>query len=384
MAAKKPPSYRLHKPSGLAVTRFDGKDRYLGKHGTNVSRAELRKLAEGWHEDQRRRDSLSSELVPYPLTVAELILAYWEKHVVTYYVKDGRATSEQSNIRQALRFLRQLHGKSLARDFGPVALKAVRETMIDAGRCRTLINKDVHRVRGMFKWAAAEELYPGSRFNALSALAALEKGRSAAKERPPVSEVPEADVLATIRHLTPQVGSMAHLQLLTAAQPGEVMSIRPRDVDRSDPGCWVYRPESHKTQHHGRDRVILIGPRGQEILRPWLDRDPDAYCFSPAEVVAARPKKAKLKKRKRPPTRPVAGQRYSKDSYRMAVNRACGRAGIPPWTPHQIRHTRATSIRRQFDLEAAQIILGHAKPDTTLIYAERDITKARLVMAEIG
>ncbi len=34
--------------------------------------------------------------------------------------------------------------------------------------------------------------------------------------------------------------------------------------------------------------------------------------------------------------------------------------------------------------EAAQVILGHSKPDTTLVYAERDLEKAREVMREIG
>ena len=31
-----------------------------------------------------------------------------------------------------------------------------------------------------------------------------------------------------------------------------------------------------------------MGPLAQEALRPWLDRDPDAFCFCPAEVVEAR------------------------------------------------------------------------------------------------
>jgi integrase len=57
---------------------------------------------------------------------------------------------------------------------------------------------------------------------------------------------------------------------------------------------------------------------------------------------------------------------------------------VPAWTPHRIRHTRATAIRKEFDIEAAQIILGHSKPDTTLVYAERDLTKARRIMSEIG
>lgn len=34
----KVPSYRLHKPSGLAVVTIGGKDFYLGQHGTAESR----------------------------------------------------------------------------------------------------------------------------------------------------------------------------------------------------------------------------------------------------------------------------------------------------------------------------------------------------------
>jgi integrase len=47
------------------------------------------------------------------------------------------------------------------------------------------------------------------------------------------------------------------------------------------------------------------------------------------------------------------------------------------WTPHRLRHSRATTIRREFDIEPAQVILGHSKPDTTVIYAARDLAKAR-------
>jgi integrase len=66
------------------------------------------------------------------------------------------------------------------------------------------------------------------------------------------------------------------------------------------------------------------------------------------------------------------------------VKRACRRAGVETWHPHQLRHTRATEVRREFDTEAAQILLGHSKPDTTVIYAERDMTRAREVVARIG
>lgn len=41
---------------------------------------------------------------------------------------------------------------------------------------------------------------------------------------------------------------------------------------------WIYRPMSHKTEHHGRGRVILVGPLGQKILQPYLLRSPEIHC----------------------------------------------------------------------------------------------------------
>ena len=421
----RPPSYRYHKATRRAVVVIRGTSFYLGPWNSPESHAEYRRvIAEHWSPAAVAPPTPPGKGAPPPaapapgpgLSVAELILEYWNRRVLPYYVKDGRPTSERDNIRQALRFLRRTYGHTPARDFGPLALKAVRRTMIEAGRCRTLINKDVHRIRGLFRWAAGEELYPGPSLAGLEAVEALEKGRSEARERPPVGVVPEATVLATLPHLSPQVAAMVRLQLLTAARPGEVGAIRPRDVDRTDPACWVYRPESHKTEHHGKERAIPIGPRAQAVLRPWLDRAPDAYCFSPAEVVEARTPGATTAPPKPPrkgreaARRPKPGGRYTKDSYRTAVARACDRAfphptlaKIPPkklasdqraelrawrkarrWHPHQLRHTQATIIRREFDSEAAQVILGHSKPDTTQIYAERDLERAKSVMARVG
>ena len=68
----------------------------------------------------------------------------------------------------------------------------------------------------------------------------------------------------------------------------------------------------------------------------------------------------------------------------MAVQRACRKAGVPAWSPGQLRHTAATLIRARYGLEAAQTVLGHAKADVTQVYAERDLARARAVMAEIG
>jgi integrase len=49
-----------------------------------------------------------------------------------------------------------------------------------------------------------------------------------------------------------------------------------------------------------------------------------------------------------------------------------------------LRHTAATLIRKEFGLEAAQVILGHTAADVTQVYAERDLAKGLSVAKLIG
>jgi integrase len=54
------------------------------------------------------------------------------------------------------------------------------------------------------------------------------------------------------------------------------------------------------------------------------------------------------------------------------------------WHPNQLRHTRATLVRSQFGLEAAQVYLGHVRADVTQVYAERDQRLGEEVARKIG
>jgi site-specific recombinase XerC len=54
------------------------------------------------------------------------------------------------------------------------------------------------------------------------------------------------------------------------------------------------------------------------------------------------------------------------------------------WSPNQLRHAAATEIRHNYGLEAAQVVIGHAKADTTQVYAERDMALAAEIMRKIG
>ncbi len=322
-----------------------------------------------------------------------MLLAYL-RHAESYYVKNGKATRETTNIQLALRPVRRLYGHTPARDFGPLALKAVRQDMIDSGLCRNEVNKRVGKVVRAFKWAVGEELVPPSVHHGLQAVSGLRRGRADVRESEPVRPVPEAFVDAIRSHVARQVWAMVELQRLTGMRPGEVVLVRGRDLDTSG-RVWTYRPGSHKTEHHGRERVICLGPKAQAVLRPWLRPAPEGPLFSPAEAVAERnAEKRRLRKapltpsqraraRRRSP-RKAPGDAYTADSYRRAIAYGCKWAGVPRWHPNRLRHNAATAIRSRFGLEAAQLVLGHAKADVTQVYAERDLARAVAVMAEFG
>lgn len=399
MAGRPPktPSYCRHKASGQAVVRISGRDRYLGIYGTPESHEQYRRLIAEHYGSGKSANV--SELIAgsrrADLTVVELIAVYWE-FAKTYYVKNGKPTSEQTSIRLALRPLKSLYGTTPVIDFGPLALEVVRERMIDDGVTRKRINQHVGRIRRMFKWGVSKEMVPVTVHQPLMCLDGLRKGRSRATESQPIRPVPWKQVEATLPHLSVPLQAMVQIQHLVGCRPEEITIMRPCDIFGREQEVWEYVPDSHKTEHHNRQRRIFVGKRAQVLVQPWLDRDPSSYCFCPREsrknFDAERSRKrrtphtpsSRARKRKRNPKR-KPGEHYTTTSYGQAIRRACEKAGLSGWwCPNQLRHTRGTMIRKEFGLEGSQVVLGHSKADVTQIYAERDFELAKSIMQEVG
>ena len=419
---RRKPAYFRHRPSGQARVRIDGKDHYLGPIDSDDSWTRYDALTEDW----ARRQTVSHST----LTIDQLALRFLA-YAKTYYVKNGQETTEVACIRGALRPLVRSCGTQLAAGFGPLKLKAVRESMIQAGGTRSTINKYVQRIRRLFRWAAENELVPVTVYQGVATVRGLAKGRTAAPETKPVKAVPLKSIEAIRPHVGRHVWGMVQLQLLTAARPGEVVSMRLGDLDTGGP-IWEYVPRSHKTEHRDKSRVIWIGPRGQAVLREFLsqalaaDLAAEAFLFSPTDAEAERGRQRR-KDRKSPMTPSQAARRpkhraerrpkdrYTVASYRRAIERGCELAfGMPPelrrfprdlapaekaqrrtlgagwrrancWHPNQLRHSAGTFLRREFGLEAARVILGHARHvETTEIYAEADLKRAREIMGTVG
>jgi integrase len=416
--SKRLPKYRLHKPTGQAVVTLNGHDFYLGKYGSISSKDAYARRLKEWQANYGQVARKTAE-AQSDLAVCELIAAYL-RHCDVYYRKDGKPTTEPANIELAMRPLRKLYGETPAAEFGPLALKAVRQVMIEAGLCRNECNKRTAHIVRLFKWGVENEFVPASVHHGLTAVSGLRQGRSEARESDPVKPVPEAFVDAVRPHVAPQIWSMIELQRLTGMRPGEVVIMRTMDIETAG-RVWVYTPSHHKTEHHGKQRQIYLGPQAQAVLRPWLRPDLTAYLFSPKEVLEAHykarregrktPRTPSSRARKRVKRRERAPQdHYTTQSYDRAIAVACKRAfphptlsGIPrkeltpeqraelkawvpaeSWHPHRLRHNAATWLRREFGLDVARVILGHSSTAVTEVYAEVDREKAIRIMEQVG
>jgi integrase len=445
------PTYKKHPNSNEARCWVGGRWHTLGRHGSPESIAEFGRICA-----ERRAAAAGTEAGSAPQnppkspgrspTVNEVLLAFWQYAQVYYRDPDGRSTTEVKEYRYSLRPVRELYGHTPAAEFGPVALRAVRQRMIDAGLSRGVVNQRIGRVKRAFRWAASNELVPVAVYQSLATLAGLRCGRSAAPDTEEVKPADPAHVAAVLPLVRPPVRAMVELELLTGMRPGEVCRLTLDEVDRSGEP-WVYRPTRHKTRHRGKARAVPIGPRARAVLDAYLvgERpppagfedltpddmnrrlvaadayqdagrhrdaellrdlarmfvvvagcvvDPKAALFNPAadQQERFRSRRAtrrtkvqpsQVSRRKADPKRKPADV-YNPHALAVAVRRACEKAGVPHWHPNQLRHTFASEVRRRYGLEAAQALLGHARADVTQVYAERDLTLALRVAAEMG
>jgi integrase len=375
------PKYRKKTERGTAyaLVSLNGKDHRLGRYNSATSLAKYDQLINLWLANGRK------PIRPESLSIAILCSEYL-KHSKIYYRKNGKTTDEFGCIKAAIKRVMASFPNEKCSDFGPLKLESVRNVMIGQQCSRSYINKQIGRIKRMFKWGVSRQLIQTETYTALMTLDGLKANRSKAKESPKIEPVSQDVIDATIEHIKHRpAADLVRLQNLIGCRPGELFSLCPRDIE-TDKGTeaipiWIYTVDSHKTQHFGRLRKIAMGPKAQAVLRRYMGGAPDGPCF-----------------------RRKDGVPFKRWTYREYIHEACRKAFPPPaeliesndkkaiaawhkihrWSPNQIRHSVATRIRSEFGLEAAQVILGHSRADVTQIYAERDLKKAIEIIKEIG
>lgn len=148
------------------------------------------------------------------------------RHAETHYVKNGETTSEIHILKSVIRPLNDLYGVLPAKDFGPLALKAVRARMFESGWCRGTINADMSRIRRIFKHAIANELIDSAILDRLKCVAPLLAGRTEAHDNAPRTAVSAANMNLIRNAVSDIVRDLIDLQRLVGARSGELLKLR--------------------------------------------------------------------------------------------------------------------------------------------------------------
>jgi len=112
-----------------------------------------------------------------------------------------------------------------------------------------------------------------------------------------------------------------------------------------------------KNSHHGLDTSYAIPPKAQPLLEELSRGAPDGLVFTmPTPSLEDR-----------------TGRRpWTTIAYRERIQRACKKAGVEPFTGHEVRHAAITAACAKFGTFAAASYANHTKISTTEGYLHRD------------
>jgi integrase len=418
------PSYprKPHK-SGQARIKIAGRQIYLGVHGSPASWAEYNRLLGEWRAGRLPAPSPARGRVR---TVKELTDAWETWAERTQLDGQGRVKGSVRNCQFAYEPLLRIYGATGVADFGTAELLHLQEAMasgawlgpaeralrarrgVPLGWARSHLNRATARVKALFSWGELRRLVPAGKAAELFPVRGIARGEHGARETAEVPPVAEGVLRATLPHLRPVVRAAVEVLSLTGARPSEVLGLRPCDLHKGGrvelargysvelpAGVWFAQPALHKTAGKGQRRVILFGPLAQAVLAPLLEgRDPSAYLFSPAEEVARW--RSEQRRQRRTPVQPSQEDRgksrpkrrprdrYTRQALLTALKRACKRAGVPAFSPYQLRHLAATRIAEEFSPDVARVVLGQKSLSVIDVYALPAVKKAAAAVNEIG
>lgn len=161
--------------------------------------------------------------------------------------------------------------------------------------------------------------------------------------------------------------TVVKLLFFTGIRIGEAIRLNVSDIDWDEMQIRIIGKGD-------KERLIPINSKLVQILERWLVvRNKLKPMESPALFITM--------------GGPRRGTRMSHDAMLLAVRNCFKSIGIPPkkYSPHKLRHTCATELlRKGVPVEQISQILGHAKLDTTLIYAHTEPAKLRHALEKLG
>lgn len=344
---------------------------------------------------------------PDAFTTTKLAEMY-KAHARTIYLKGGKLTTTIDTVDLAMDALAAEYPSVAADAIGSPEMTKLRDSMIIGAdrhgkvRARSMItvNGRLRVIKQAFRWARQYGYVTKETAYDVSFVPPLRAGRSEAKAPRKVLPVPAEILEATLKEATPTIADMIRTLLITGMRPGELCSMRACDLERSG-DVWLYKPVTHKTEHHDKERVILIGPQAQAILKPYIARRMklSEYVFLPSEAHQERFEQIgyeKVTAYQMSRSRFKPGRCFYNATFYGQVCRTCDRAFDADetkrkardyshrWNPHRLRHNAATRVREQFGIEAAKDLLGHSSLSTAMIYAEKSMDRMKEIARMAG
>ena len=339
------------------------------------------------------------------ITVGKLLDKYFAYAKKT--IKSTKNNGEHRNfqyIKRVQQLLKPYYSWPIT-DFSPDELLDVQKALVKyeylhgmktKRYTRRGVNDTINWIRKIWKWGMGRQFISAEQVQGLAEVKSLKMGDTEAPDNPKRVRVSEEDFLKVVNAVSSVVGDMLQLIWYTAMRPYEVCDMRPFDFLCDDPECWLYIPGRdqtpvgrHKTTRFERVKVIPLTSKCQEILKSRI-KDPASkeYIFSPEEAMQEiREKKSANRKiplkygnrpgtnrKKHPMVKP--GKKYDHHSLRNACKRGCKRTGVEVFVPYDLRRTKATGTRSILGKEAAKVLLGHTKTDTTDIYLLEEVQEA--------
>jgi integrase len=312
--------------------------------------------------------------------VVELVAAYLE-YARGYYRKGDRPTGELASVIAAGKVFADVVGDKFTDQILPDDLRACQESMIARGLARSTINSHCGRILRCLSWGVAHTTATGKPFVPAGVLAVLREverlgaHRTAAREPRKVTSVPWDVVERTLEHIHANQSRAAILTALirthwlTGMRSSALLAMRGEDIDRTATEWrYVVGSDANKNAHRGKELVTFIGPKAQAILSPLLATTP------PGEPVFHFINE-----------RTDAPLHIDKDMYGRLVRLACKRAGVDPWHPHQLRHSRATEVQRIYESDAsAAASIGDTEEVTRRVYVDPSEVVRRRIARETG
>jgi len=339
------------------------------------------------------------------ITIGEFLDKYflWAKENMRPN-NSGRENPDITKIKRAYHFLAPYHSWPVG-DFGPDELKAVQKALVNheyvSGKTkkrytRRGINDTINWIRSIWNWGLGRQIVGIGQIQSLKEVKSLKMGQTEAPDNAKRPRVTEEEFWKVVRAVKSVIGDMLQLIWHTAMRPYEVCNMRPFDILCDDPDCWLYIPGrdrtpvgQHKTTRFEQIKVIPLTSACQEILNARIkDFDSKEYIFSPRKSMQAflERKSANRKtplscgnragtnRKEHPMIKPR--ERYDHNTLCHACKRGCVRAGVEEFVPYDLRRTVATGTRSILCKEAAKVLLGHTKTDTTDIYLLEEVQEA--------